>query len=37
MSTRTISVPGVLYRSMVAATGVLPRGVLRRLSGLVQR
>lgn len=34
---RPISVPGVLYRSMVAATGVLPRGVLRRLSGLVQR
>ncbi|MCB1002307.1 MAG: SDR family oxidoreductase [Ilumatobacteraceae bacterium] len=34
---RAISVPGVLYRSMVAATGVLPRGVLRRLSGLVQR
>lgn len=34
---RATCVPGALYKGMVGATGVLPRGVLRRLSGLVQR
>ena len=34
---RALSVPGVLYKTMAAATGVLPRRVARRLSGLVQR
>jgi short-subunit dehydrogenase len=34
---RATCVPGLLYKGMVAATGVLPRRVRRRLSGLVQR
>lgn len=34
---KAMSIPGVLYKSMVTATGFAPRGVLRRLSGLVQR
>lgn len=34
---RATSVPGVLYKGMVGVAGVTPRGVLRRLSGLVQR
>ena len=34
---KALSVPGVLYKGMAAATGVLPRGLTRRLSGLVQR
>ena len=34
---KAMSIPGVLYKSMVTATGFAPRGVLRRPSGLVQR
>jgi short-subunit dehydrogenase len=34
---RAISVPGVLYRSIVTAGDFVPRGLKRRLSGLVQR
>jgi short-subunit dehydrogenase len=34
---RPLSVPGVLYKSIVVASGALPRRVLRRVSGLVQR
>jgi len=34
---RAISVPGVVYKSLVAAGGVTPRSLLRRLSGVVQR
>lgn len=34
---RALSVPGALYKTMAAATGVLPRRLARRLSGLVQR
>jgi short-subunit dehydrogenase len=34
---RALSVPGVLYKTMVTAGGFVPRGVVRRISGLVQR
>jgi uncharacterized protein len=34
---RTVVVPGVLYKGLVAVSGITPRGVSRRLSGLVQR
>ncbi len=34
---KALSVPGVLYKGMTAAMGVLPHRVSRRLSGLVQR
>jgi short-subunit dehydrogenase len=34
---RALSVPGVLYKGLVAASGAMPRGVLRRVAGLVQR
>jgi len=34
---RALSVPGVLYKGLALATGVTPRGLTRRLSGLVQR
>jgi uncharacterized protein len=34
---KAVSVPGVIYKGMAGTVGVLPRGVLRRLSGLVQR
>ena len=34
---KALSVPGVLYRGLSVATGVTPRGLTRRLSGLVQR
>ena len=34
---RTLSVPGLVYKSMVAASSVTPRGVVRRIAGLVQR
>jgi short-subunit dehydrogenase len=34
---RALSVPGVLYKGLAAATGVTPRGLTRRLSALVQR
>ncbi len=32
---RVLSVPGVAYKALTAATSVLPRGVVRRTSGLV--
>jgi short-subunit dehydrogenase len=32
-----LSVPGVLYKGLAAATGIAPRGLARRVSGLVQR
>jgi uncharacterized protein len=32
-----LSIPGALYKAMVAASGVTPRGLARRLAGLVQR
>jgi short-subunit dehydrogenase len=34
---RAMSVPGVIYKGLVTATGVTPRGLTRRLSSLVQR
>ena len=34
---KAISVPGAVYKSVVAAASVTPRGVLRRISALVQR
>jgi uncharacterized protein len=34
---RALSVPGVLYKAMVAASGVTPRGLARRVASLVQR
>ena len=34
---RALSVPGVLYKGLATATGMTPRGLARRLSGLVQR
>jgi len=36
-SGKALSVPGVLYKTMVTASGITPRGLARRLSGLVQR
>jgi short-subunit dehydrogenase len=32
-----LSVPGVLYKGLATATGIAPRGLARRVSGLVQR
>lgn len=34
---RALSVPGALYKAMVTASSVTPRGIARRLAGLVQR
>jgi short-subunit dehydrogenase len=34
---RALSVPGALYKSMVAASSIAPRGLTRRISGMVQR
>ena len=34
---KALSVPGVLYKGLVTASGLAPRGVARRLSSLVQR
>jgi hypothetical protein len=34
---KALSVPGAIYKGMVAAVGVTPRGLTRALSGLVQR
>lgn len=34
---QALSVPGALYKAMVAAAGVAPRGLARRVAGLVQR
>jgi short-subunit dehydrogenase len=34
---KALSVPGALYKGMVGAVGITPRGLARRLSGLVQR
>lgn len=34
---RALSVPGLIYKGMVAATGVTPRSITRRLASLVQR
>jgi short-subunit dehydrogenase len=34
---QALSVPGTLYKAMAAASGMTPRGLTRRLAGLVQR
>jgi short-subunit dehydrogenase len=34
---RALCVPGALYKGLAVATGITPRGLARRLSGLVQR
>ena len=34
---RALSVPGLLYKGMLSAGGFVPRSLMRRLSGLVQR
>jgi short-subunit dehydrogenase len=34
---RAMSVPGLLYKSIVTASDLAPRGVARRISGMVQR
>jgi short-subunit dehydrogenase len=34
---RALSVPGVLYKGMVTASSITPRGLLRRIAGMVQR
>jgi uncharacterized protein len=34
---RALSVPGVIYKSLAAVTGIAPRGLTRRMSSLVQR
>lgn len=34
---KALSIPGVLYKGLVATTGFAPRSVMRRLSGIVQR
>jgi short-subunit dehydrogenase len=33
----TLSVPGVLYKAMATASSIMPRGLVRRVAGLVQR
>ena len=34
---KALSVPGIVYKTMVTAGASTPRGFVRRLSGLVQR
>jgi uncharacterized protein len=34
---RALSIPGLVYKGLAAASGVTPRGLARRLAGLVQR
>lgn len=34
---RCLSVPGVIYKGLTAASSITPRGITRRMSGLVQR
>jgi short-subunit dehydrogenase len=34
---KAVAVPGLLYKGMAAASGVTPRGIVRRISALVQR
>lgn len=34
---RALSVPGMIYKGMVTASSVTPRGLVRRISGMVQR
>jgi uncharacterized protein len=34
---RALSVPGLMYKALVTASGITPRGVARRLSGFVKR
>ena len=34
---KALSVPGVLYKGMVTGSSIMPRGIARRLSSLVQR
>jgi hypothetical protein len=34
---KALSVPGIAYKSLVAAAGVAPRGLVRRLAGLARR
>jgi hypothetical protein len=33
---RALSIPGPLNKSMVTASGMTPRGLLRRMSGMVR-
>ena len=34
---KAVAVPGLLYKGMAAASGITPRGIVRRMSALVQR
>jgi hypothetical protein len=34
---KALSVPGIAYKSLVAAAGVAPRGLVRRLAGRARR
>ncbi len=34
---RALSIPGAMYKGLAAATGITPRGLARRLSGMIQR
>ncbi|MFZ4719693.1 MAG: SDR family NAD(P)-dependent oxidoreductase [Ilumatobacteraceae bacterium] len=34
---KALSVPGMLYKTMVTGSSIMPRGLARRMSGLVQR
>jgi hypothetical protein len=33
---RALSIPGAMYKTMVAAAGITPRGLVRRMSSLVR-
>jgi short-subunit dehydrogenase len=34
---KALSVPGMVYKGLAVATGITPRSLARRLSGMVQR
>jgi short-subunit dehydrogenase len=36
-SGKALSVPGAMYKGLTLATGVMPRGIVRRVAGMVQR